>query len=202
MLGRRRSGSGMPVHPTNNPYDQRTADALSVYNADLVPPATSYAASRSVLSSNLREPHENFRQDAAVVERAQSLMGLFFNWAWGGNDNKSFLDQSGVSTKGGRNGMVNSSYSQTVLVQLHDWCINKGWYSNTGGWVGTGSGMFQGSRPERYEYPSFRVAQINTNVTGGPGPGRMNRTPRFTAVQQVHKYTAQPRYYPTRSAGK
>jgi hypothetical protein len=100
---------------------------------------------------------------------------------------------------GGLNGNVRSTAFQPILVQLHDWQMNDKWYI---AWNGTGSGMFQNSKKERYAYPSFRVSQVNTSLTGGPGPStmRMGPRPRFTSVQAIQKYTAQPSYYNTQGS--
>jgi hypothetical protein len=158
------------------------------------PPATSFATSRSALSARLARPVVGPKVNAPFVSHKPRMNGLKFNWAWGGNDmGKHTVSLPGV--KGMLNGFVRSTDFQPVLVQLHDWQTNDNWYI---AWNGTGAGMFSGSKRERYAYPSFRTAQIRTNVTGGVGTGRMNRAPRFTSVQAIRKYTAQPSYYNTK----
>lgn len=184
-----------PIVRTPNSYAQRAADSLSVYNADMEPPATSYATSVSPISSRLARPIVGPKVNAAFVSRKERLNGLRFNWSWGGvNMGEHTESLPGVTN--GLNGFVRSTAFQPVLVQLHDWQTNDQWYI---AWNGTGAGMFQHQKKERYAYPSFRVSQIDTSTTGGPGPTtmRMQPRPRFTSVQAIRKYTAQPSYYNT-----
>lgn len=200
MLGRN-AGSRMaptPIVPSKESYAQRAADSLSVYNADMEPPATSYATAKSPLSSRLARPVVGPKVNAPFVSRKERMNGLRFNWSWGGvNMGEQVSSLPGVSA--GLNGLVRSTAFQTILVRLHDWQTNDKWYI---AWNGTGAGMFMHSKPERYSYPSFRVSQINTSLTGGPGPKtmRMAPRPRFTSVQAIRKYTAQPSYYNTQGS--
>lgn len=187
-----------PIVPRGNSYAQHAADSLSIYNADMEPPATSYATSTSPMSSRLARPVVGPKVNAPFVSRKERLNGLRFNWSWGGiNMGKQTVSLPG--SDGGLNGMVRSTDFQPVLVQLHDWQTNDQWYI---AWNGTGAGMFQHQKAERYQYPSFRVSQVNTSVTGGPGPTtmRMQPRPRFTSVQAIRKYTAQPSYYNTQGS--
>lgn len=188
-------------HPVpNNPdiFAERANTSLDVYNASLPVPATQYAGVKSAMSSRFVLPTIAPKVGAFFKDNHWRLNGLKFNWAWGAND--MYAQTASLPGPGtGLNGMVRSTAFQRLLIQLHDWQTNSQWYIN---WNGTGGGMFWGSRPERYQYPSFRVAQIDTRTSGGPGPigVRMQPRPRFTAVQQVQKYTALPRYYSTVSA--
>lgn len=200
MFGRKnpRRMAPNPIVQTPDSYAQRANASLGIYNAEMEPPATSYATSNSALSARLVEPVVGPKTNAAYVSRKPRMNGLRFNWAWGG------LNMFGQSASlpevtGGLNGFVRSTAFQPILVQLRDWQLNDKWYI---AWNGTGSGMFQGSKPERYQYPSFRAPQIQTSVTGGPGPVtmRMNQKPRYTSVQALRKYTAQPTYYNTKSS--
>lgn len=199
MFGRNKGTRNMapsPIVPTRDSFAQRAADSLSVYNADLVPPATSYATTKSGLSSRFANPVIGPKVNAPYVSRIPRMNGLKFNWSWGGiNMGKMIRSLPGVS--GGLNGLVRSSGFQETLVQLHDWQTNDKWYI---AWNGTGAGMFQHQKKERYSYPSFRVSVIDTSTTGGAGPQsmRMNQAPRFTSVQAIRKYTAQPSYYNTK----
>lgn len=196
MLGRKRNTPAPLVAP--NYYDARNSAAESVYNADLVPPATSYAATRSALHSTYVNPTVAPKTRAAFVDHHWRMNGLKFNWSWGGINMQPFTKASLPGQSGGLNGFVQSTDFQTTLVQLHDWQTNDNWYNC---WNGSGSGMFNGSKETRYTYPSFRVSQINTSVTGGPGQytQRMQPSPRFTSVQTIQRYSAQPSYYNTRS---
>jgi hypothetical protein len=199
MLGRRRSTNNMPVQ--GNYYDRHDAEALSIYNADLVPPATSYASTRSKLRSHFAIPTIGPKVGGPYVDHHWRLNGLRNMWAWGGTNQYTQTASLPGNCDKGLNGFVRSSAFQPILVQLHDWQTNAKWYIC---WNGTGSGMFAGSKPVRYTYPSFRVDQVDTSVTGGPGQPsmRMNRTPRFTSVQAIKKYTATPSRYNTRGTGK
>lgn len=184
-----------PIVPTGDMYAARANKSLDIYNAEMEPPATSYVTSKSPVSSRLARPVVSPKVNAPFVSHKPRLNGLIYNWAWGGNDmGKHTVSLPGVSD--GLNGFVRSTSAQTTLVQLHDWQSNANWYI---AWNGTGAGMFQHQKAERYSYPSFRVAQVHTNTSGGVGPStmRMNRTPRFTSVQAIRKYTAQPSYYKT-----
>jgi hypothetical protein len=184
-----------PIVPTRDSFAERANKSLEIYNAEMEVPATSYATTRSALSSTFARPVLGPKVNAPFVSRKPRLNGLKFNWAWGGNDMSKHTNVSLPGVKGMLNGFVRSTDFQPVLVQLHDWQTNDNWYI---AWNGTGAGMFSGSRQERYAYPSFRVSQIRTNTSGGVGTGRMNRAPRFTSVQAIRKYTAQPSYYNTR----
>jgi hypothetical protein len=198
LFGRNKEPRNMapsPIVPSKNSYAQRAADSLSVYNADMEPPATSYATVDSKLSSRLVRPTVGPKTDAAYVVRKPRLNGLKFNWSWGGiNMGKQTESLPGVDG-GGLNGFVRRTNFQPVLVQLHDWQTNDNWYI---AWNGTGAGMFNHQKAERYQYPSFRVSQVHTNTSGGVGTARMTKRPRYTSVQAIKKYTAQPSYYNTK----
>lgn len=199
MFGRRAPRQApSPIVPRGDTYAKRAADSLSVYNADMEPPATSYATSSSPMSSRLARPVVGPKVNAAFVSRKERLNGLRFNWSWGGV-NMGNHTASLPGTTSGLNGNVRSTAFQTTLVQLHDWQTNDQWYI---AWNGTGAGMFQHQKSERYAYPSFRVSQVSTSTTGGAGPTtmRMNGRPRFTSVQAIRKYTAQPSYYKTQGS--
>ncbi len=186
-----------PIVRSKDSFAERANAALDIYNAQVEPPATSYATAQTPLSTRLARPVVGPKTDAPYVSRKPRLKGLLFNWSWGGIDMGKFTISTPGVDGGGLNGHVRSTRFQPTLVQLHNWQLNRNWYI---AWNGTGAGMFGFQRPERYQYPSFRVPQINTSVTGGPGPVqmRMNQSPRFTRVQAIRKYTAQPSYYNTK----
>lgn len=193
MLGGRRR-----VTPASNQpdyYSERLNASLDVYNAEPSVPINSTDYSRSPITSNYRVPSTNPKSRAFFKSGKWRLDGLINAWSWGA------VDQGALTTSlpygGGMDGTVRSTMFQRTLVQLHDWQLNRKWYI---AFNGTGGGMFTNSRPERYQYPSFRVPQINTMVTGpGPNSTRMTPRPRYTAVQRIQKYTAVPRYYNTTS---
>lgn len=197
MLGGRQS-----VKPIANSdiYAQRANTALNTYNAELVPPATSYAGVQTPLTSRYAEPTIAPKLRAFFKDSHWRMNGLLNAWSWGAINMKPYIGSLPGEGAAGLTGVVRSSDFQTQTVRLHDWQMNRNWYI---AFNGTGSGMFQGSNVIRYQYPSFRVAQINTRTSGGPGPVgmQMQPRPRFTAVQRIQKYTARPRYYDTRSAG-
>lgn len=187
-----------PIVPSSNSFAERANKSLDIYNAEMEPPATSYATSTSPLSSRLARPVIGPKVNAPFVSHKERMNGLRFNWSWGGV-NMGAQTASLPEVSGGLNGFVRRTMFQQILVQLHDWQTNDKWYI---AWNGTGSGMFQGSKPERYTYPSFRASQIKTSTTGGPGPTTMRMTPRprYTSVQMIKKYTAQPSYYNTQGS--
>lgn len=183
-----------PMNAMTDIYAERANASLSVYNAELTPPATSYASTKSALSSRLAMPTVGPKVRAFFKSSQWRMNGLVYNWSWGSlNQN---LNTASLPGGGGMDGTVRSTNFQPVLVQLHDWQTNRNWYV---AWGGTGGGVFTGSKPERYAYPSFRVAQIDTSTTGGPGTPtqRMQSSPRFTAVQRIRRFQATPRYYDT-----
>lgn len=176
-------------------YAARLNASVDIYNAEPTIPATNYADAPSSLRDTMGIPKSKIsNRDSAIVSRMPRLLGLVFNWSWGGNDqyqNSASLPQP----RGGLTGLVASSAFQRVLVQLHDWQTNRRWYI---AYPMTG-GVFNLGNPIRGTYPTFRTQQINANTSGGVGKGRMQPRPRFTAVQRVPKYNASPRYYNTRS---
>lgn len=177
-------------------YAARANSSLDIYNAELVPPATNYADVKSGLTSPLKYVHDtNNKRTAAFVHRIPRMLGLIFNWSWGAVNqgaNTASLPKSG----GGLDGLVVNSRFQQTLVQLHDWQMNRRWYIA----YPMGGAVFMGSQAVRYTYPSFRTEQVQTNVSGGPWVSSMTPRNRYTAVQKVPKYTANPRYYNTTSA--
>jgi hypothetical protein len=197
MLGGRRSVRPLP---NSDVYAERANASLEVYNAELVPPATSWATVKSPLATKgFVTPTIAPKMRAFFKDSRFRLDGIINAWAWGSYD----MGKHSISLPGSGTGLVptvrNTDF-QTQLVHLNDWQLNSKWYIF---WNGTGSGMFSGSKLPRYQYPSFRVPQISTRTSGGPGPVgmRMQPRPRFTAVQRVNKYTATPRYYNTTSQG-
>lgn len=178
-------------------YGARLNSSLATKHAEMPVPATDYATTRSALSD--RQPFEHqpiTYRDSAIVSRIPRMLGLLFNWSWGGVDqgaNTGSLPQPGNN---GLTGLVNSTQFQRILVQLHDWQLNRRWYIA----YPMAGAVFQGGNAVRGTYPSFRAEQISANVTGGVGPGRMQPRPRFSAVQKIAKYNTTPRFYGTTSA--
>lgn len=194
MLGGRKR-----VAPGRNPdlYAERLNSSLDVYNAEPAIPATAYATTRSGLKDRQSNPTIAPKVRAFFKDGHWRLGGIINYWSWGAVDQGA--NTASLPYGGGMDGGVNSSRFQTALVQLHDW--SNYLKIRQAGWPATGSGMFMGSNPVRYTYPSFRVPQIDVRTSGGPGPigTRMQPRSRFTAVQKIPKYTAPVRYYNTRS---
>ncbi len=197
MFGVKRSGR--PTSKGQDFYAERANASLAVYNAELVPPATSYATVKSGLSTHqYRTPTIAPKVRAAYVDRHLNRKGLVYAWSWGGVNMGA--QTSSLPFGGGNDGTVRSTMFQTALVQLHDWSQ----YLNIrqAGWNATGSGMFAGSKPVRYQYHSFRTPQPEVRTSGGPGGigVRMQPRNRYSAVQRIQKSTTSIRYYNTRSA--
>lgn len=186
---------GNPV-PRGDYYAERANASLAIYNAEPERPATSYATSTAPGFSRYAPPTIAPKVRGFFKDNHWRLNGILNAWSWGGIDQGA--NTASLPFGGGMDGTVRSTQFQRTLVQLHDWSQNLRWYI---AFNGTGSGMFMGSNPLRYEYPSFRVPQVNTSTSGGPGPAgmRMQQRPRYTAVQKVRKYTVQQRYYNTTS---
>jgi len=151
------------------------------WEGDLVPPDVSYAASirQTSAATRLYTPASTNRTNSAVVMRRPRRDGLAYFYAYGGTRQPV----PGVPTPGG--GGVRSSAWQQYLVQLHDWVVNTEWFAagyprNTG--------------------LTFRVSQLQTQVTGASGPGAMQQRPLFPAVQVVPRATVRARRYPTKGA--
>lgn len=178
-------------------YAERANASLSIYNAEPAVPATAYATTRIPLTSDYRKPTVGPKVRAFFKDSRWNLNGIVNFWSWGGVNQGRHL--ASLPYSGGMDGGVNSTRFQTTLVQLHDWSLNFG--LRRAGYNATGGGFLMGSNPARYMYPSFRVPQLDTRTSGGPGPVGMSMQvrPRFTAVQRVSKYTAPVRYYATRS---
>jgi hypothetical protein len=165
------SVSGLP--PTRNP-------TLMRWEGDLIPPVTSYASSTSQTlgQDRLSVPPSTNKTNSAVVQRRPRRNGLMYFYSHGGLS----MPIPGMPTPG--NGGVMSSAFQRVLVQLHDWVINRAWYA--------------AGYPRNLGY-TFRVNQIATKTTGG-AVGAMQPRPRFAKVQVIPRATAQPQTYNTKSA--
>jgi hypothetical protein len=193
MLGRNRV---QPMSNQPDSYTQRLNSSLSVYNAEPSVPIASQSFSNGLVASRYSVPPTNVKTWAPFVSHFWRLNGMINNWAWGATDQGAHT--ASLPYGGGMDGTVRSTQFQRMLVQLHDWQLNRRWYI---AFNGTGGGMFNESNPLRYEYPSFRVPQINTSLTGGPGvpTQRMQSVPRFTAVQRIAKANVTPRYYNTKS---
>src|ERR1700756_3567017 len=126
-MGRANRQAPNPIVPSRNSFAERANTSLDIYNAEMEPPATSYATSTSPLSARFCEPTVGPKVGAPFVSRKPRLKGLRFNWAWGGVD---MLTQSASLpvVNGGLNGYVSSTKFQPTLVQLHDWQTNDNWY--------------------------------------------------------------------------
>lgn len=197
-LGRRnRAGSALPAG-----YFEGRASAArnSKKGEDVYDPVSHYAGVVSPLTTNLPFQNAGPRIWSMIVGRRLRWNGISTVFEWGADNMAPYTKTSTPRVDGGMTGQLSVSEDQPVLIQNRTWSLNTGWYNC---WNGTGGAVFNGSRPERYDYPSFRVAQLDTSVTGGPGPTtqRMGRRAMYTRVQAIPKYRIAPRRYNTRSAG-
>lgn len=149
------------------------------WEGDLTPPVVSYAASvrKSPLFTGLNVPATTGKSRSAVVDRRDIRKGLLYYYSHGGK----MMPIPQVTNPAG--GGVQVSAFQRVLVQLQDWVINTGWH--------------MGGYPRNLGL-SFRQGQLETQVTGGSGPGAMAQRPLFPKVQVVPRYTAPVRRYATK----
>lgn len=153
------------------------------YKGDLPAPVTTYASSLPgmPLTSRLYNPASTARTRSSVVTRAPRRGGMRSFYVHGAVGMPNALPNPGAGGVGG----VNSSAFQPNLVQLMDWQVNPSWY--------------EAGYPRNLGL-STRVAQLQTNVTGGPGRSSQDQRPLFTRVQTVPRANVTVRSYPTRSA--
>lgn len=161
----------MPTPPAGTPV---------TWQGDLVPPVTSYAASRDVspLSSRSYIPPSTNRTNSAVVTRVPRRNGIAYFYSHGG-----LTMPANAVPRPGSGGVWSSSFQQ-VLVQLHDWVKNSDW--------------FAAGYPRNLGY-AFRVQQVSTKAGGG-SVGRMQPRPLFPKVQVIPRATVVPPAYKTRSS--
>lgn len=158
----------------------RAGPGSITWEGDLVPPVTTYASARPYGAPSARlniRPSTN-RTNSAVVDRRPRRNGLRYFYAHG----STVMPVGGVPRPGP--GGVLSSAFQRILVHLTDWSQN--------------DALFAAGYPRNLGL-SFRVAQLNTQVSGGSGPGAMEARPLFPKIQRVPRYSTDPRYYPTRA---
>lgn len=154
------------------------------YRGDLPAPVTTYAASLSdsTVASNLQVPASTNRTWAPVVNRVPRRKIRAF-YVHGAEIQPNALPYPGASGVGS----VESSKFQKQLVILTDWHINPAWY--------------EAGYPRNLGL-STRVPQLQTQVTGGGGPGKMAQRPLFTRVQTVGRATATVKTFPTKAANQ
>ena len=145
---------------------------------DLVAPITTYASSArwSPMHVRLDVPACSNRTSSAVVTRRPRRGGLDYHYSHGAE--VRMMPQ--VPTPGA--GGVRSSTFQPILVQLHDWCINRAW--------------FAAGYPRNLGL-STRVDQLKTNVSGGSTDAAMDQRPLFPRVQRIPRYSVKPASYKT-----
>jgi hypothetical protein len=148
---------------------------------DVPTPVTTYAAStrQTGIAAHLNVPACSNRTNSAVVSRRPRRVGLDFHYSHGGVV-QPFPE---VPTPGA--GGVRSSTFQPILVQLHDWCVNRA--------------CFAAGYPRNLGL-STRVSQLQTNRSGGSTDAEMDQRPLFPKVQRVPRYSVRPAVYQTRSS--
>jgi hypothetical protein len=195
MLGGKRRSQ--PHSNAPDLYSERLNASLSTYNAEPTVPVGLMSITQSPLTSTYRTPSVAPKMRAFFKSNFWRLDGIRNYYSWGAVNQGA--NTASLPSGGGMDGTVRSTAFQPILVQLDYWSINLG--LRQAGFNATGGAVFNGSKPIRYDYPSFRVPQINTALTGGAGPStmRMQQRPRFTAVQRTQRPIAVPRYYNTQS---
>lgn len=86
-----------------------------------------------------------------------------------------------------------SSAFQQTLVRLWPWMINHDWYI-----AYPAATVMNGGK--RNLGLSERTPQLDTRITGGPGPQRMLTRPQYRKVQDVPRYETAPATYKTKGA--
>lgn len=148
------------------------------YRGDVVAPVRSYAqaGASTPLISHLSTPPSTNRTRSAVVSRRERRGDIRYFYSHGAVTMRAPLVATGPGT-------TPVSLFQQQNVQLMDWQINASWretgYPRNLGW-------------------STRVAQLETNTTGGPGQSQQTAKPHPTRVQQVPRSRVIVRTYPTR----
>lgn len=152
------------------------------YKGDLQAPVTSYAsaAKTTPLTSRNYNPASTNRTNSAVVDRRPRRGGHNFFYSHGAVPMRTPIDESQTSM-----GLVPISTFQPYNVQLMDWQINTSWY--------------EAGYPRNLGL-STRVPQLQTQVTGGGGPGAMDQRPLFTKVQQVQRARVLVQTYRTKAS--
>lgn len=182
---------------SNSPdlYAERASASLSLRYSDPTVPIGIMSLSTSPLTSTYRQPSIAPKVRAFFKSNFWRMEGIRSYYSWGAINQGA--NTASLPGGGGMDGTVRSTNFQPILVQLDYWTRN--FALRQAGYNATGGAVFNGSKPIRYEYASFRVPQINTALTGGAGPNsmRMQQRPRFTAVQRTQRPVAVPRYYNT-----
>lgn len=170
-MWRRSGGVGMPTG--------KRAGLVS-YEGDLPSPVTSYASNQRtspVTSVNI-VPATNAWTASSVVNRIPRRKGLRYSYGYG------TVDMPAPYPSGGNRG-VNSSSFQRYNSQLTAYSQNDAW--------------FEAGYPSNLGL-TFKVPQLQTQKTGGSGPGQMASRPLFTRVQRVRRYTTLTPQYKTQAA--
>lgn len=169
-MWRRSGGVGLPYG--------RHAGLVS-YEGDLPSPVTTYASAAPytpMVSVNVTPPSTAFTR-SAVVHRIPRRRGIRYFYGHGSTP----MPSPGVRASN----RVESSMFQPIQTKLVNWTQNDAW--------------FEGGYPRNLGY-SFRTPQLQTQTTGGPGPGMMAARPLFPRVQKVRRYSTYAPTYNTRSA--
>lgn len=148
-------------------------------------PATQFAGSVAQLHSLSKQPSiVTSARNSALVNRVERRNGL--HYTKGRHVRDAPLPQY--------NDPVYSSEYQTWLIGPHvNYILNDAWYiAYPAATISFGT--------NRNLALSQKVPQIVTRTTGGPGPSAMRPAPKFTAVQQVPRYSTMPSSYNTQSA--
>lgn len=182
---RTRNRGGSMYQETPDPGGMNAQQATSIYDhvyGKLPVPATAYVMSSTPLRSVDVQPSvRTVASNASVVNRADRKDGMV---AVGGK-------QSYYTSLPQRYDSPASSWFQANLVgPIINFSQNLKWYIA----YPAASVMLGGMHNMAW---SEMVPQLQTNPSGGPGPGSMSSAPRFKSVQTIPRYSTMPSTYNT-----
>lgn len=134
-------------------------------------------------SESARTPSYSDPRNAPIVDRRPRMNGIQANYVYGGESQEVRpLPEAPVS-----------SMFQQTLVRLWPWMINHDWYIAYPAATVMNGGKHNLGLSER-------TPQLDTRITGGPGPQRMLARPQYRKVQDVQRYDTAPATYKTKAA--
>jgi len=139
--------------------------------------------SPGTLQSVAPRDFSNMRSGAAFVQRRNRRRGMIQLYAHGSQKRQRTMPVGGVQNGSGTVDV--SSFNRTNIPPIFNGTFN--------------GALWQAGYPRNLGF-SFRVEQLRTNTTGGPGPAQMNIRPRFNRVQTIRRYNATPKAYNTKPA--
>lgn len=167
------------------PFGGGRPGSVIEYRGDLTPPTQSYASvyANTTHGQALAIPATTIRTRSSVVTAKKRRGRLAIFYGYGARRNPQALPFQGNQAVGG----VNRSAFQPFMTALFDWHNYLSWH--------------EAGYPRNLGY-SFRVPQLETNVTGAPGKSRSTTRPIYSKVQTVGRATATVTTLPTTGAGR